>query len=115
MFRVLDVPDALERRALSSEAELTLRLEIEDAQVPENRGPWRVRMEGGALQVEPWTGGRVDAALTMPIQTLSRIYIGAIAPWQALSGGLATLDGADVVKMLDRAFEVPKPWTFDRF
>jgi hypothetical protein len=51
----------------------------------------------------------------MPIQTLSRIYIGAIAPWQAVYGGLATLDGADVVKMLDRAFEVPKPWTFDRF
>ena len=115
MFRVLDVPEALERRALASEAELTLKLEIEDAQVLENRGPWRVRMEGGALQVEPWIGGRVDASLAMPVQTLSRIYIGAIAPWQALAGGLATLDGADVVKMLDRAFEVPKPWTFDRF
>ena len=115
MFRVLDVPDALERRTLASEAELTLKLEIEDAQLPENRGPWQVRMEGGALRVQPWSGGHVDATLTMPIQTLSRIYIGAIAPWQALSGGLATLDGADVVKMLDRAFEVPKPWMFDRF
>jgi predicted acetyltransferase len=115
MFRVLDVCDALEARVLASEAELTLKLEVEDQQIPENRGPWRVRMEGGAMQVDHWMGGRCDAELAMPVQTLSRIYIGAIAPWQALSGGLATLNGADVVKMLDRAFEVPKPWTFDRF
>ena len=115
MFRVLDVCDALKIRALASEAELTLKLEIDDPQVPENRGPWRVRMEGGAMQVEHWIGGRCDAELAMPIQTLSRIFVGAIAPWQALAGGLATLNGGDVVKMLDRAFEVPKPWMFDRF
>jgi predicted acetyltransferase len=115
MFRVLDVAEALHNRTLATEAELTLKLEVEDAQIPENRGPWKVRMEGGAFRVEPYIGGRVDASLTMPIQTLSRIFIGALAPWQALSGGLATLDGSDVVKMLDRAFEVPKPWTFDKF
>jgi predicted acetyltransferase len=115
MFRVLDVADALRARTLASEAELTLKLEVEDAQLPENRGPWRVRLEGGAMQVEAWRGGHADASLAMPIQTLSRIFIGAIAPWQALAGGLATLEGSDVVKMLDRAFEVPKPWTFDRF
>jgi predicted acetyltransferase len=115
MVRVLDVEEALRVRNLASEAELTLRLELEDAQLPENNGPWRVRMEGGAMQVEPWNGGHCDAALSMPIETLSRIYIGAIAPWQALAGGLATLQGSDVVKMLDRAFDVPKPWMFDRF
>lgn len=115
MFRVLDVRDALQARTLASEAELTLKLEIVDGQVPENRGPWRVRIEGGAMRVERWIGGRADAELAMPIQTLSRIFIGAIAPWQALAGGLATLTGSDVVKMLDLAFEVPKPWMFDRF
>jgi predicted acetyltransferase len=115
MFRVLDVPEALGMRSLHGDEEMTLRLEVNDGQVAENRGPWRVRMEGGRMDVEPFRGGAVDATFSLPMDTLSRIFIGALAPWQALAGGLASIDSHDCVKTLDHAFGVPKPWMFDRF
>jgi predicted acetyltransferase len=115
MFRVLDVPDALSLRSVAPDAEITLRLEVEDGQVPENRGPWLMQMEGGLIDVEPYAGGAVDASLTIPVDTLSRIFIGALTPWQAVNGGLAEIDRPGLLKALDLALAVPKPWTFDRF
>lgn len=115
MFRLLDVPAALEARTAPEGVELTLALTVDDPQVPENRGPWRVRVEGGHIRVEPHRGGAVDASLSLRIDTLSRIYIGALQPWQAESGGLAVIDRPEVVPTLDAALLVPRPWMFDRF
>jgi predicted acetyltransferase len=116
MFRILDVQEALRKRNLAVvDQELTLKLDVVDLQVPENRGPWRVHLDQGRMEVEPYTGGHVDAELHVPIDTLSRIFIGAVALWQAVSGGEATVDRPEVISVLDRAFLVPKPWTFDRF
>jgi predicted acetyltransferase len=115
MFRLLDVPEALALRPVSAAVEITLGLEVDDEQIPENRGAWRVHMEGGRCEVEPLRGGAVDATLTLPVDTLSRIYIGAIAPWQAVAGGLASIDNPGVMQVLDAALHLPKPWTFDRF
>lgn len=115
MFRVLDVPEALGMRSLNTEEEMTLRLDVADGQVQENRGPWRVRIEGGRMEVEPFRGGAVDATFSLPMDTLSRIFIGALAPWQALAGGLAHIDRPEYIKPLDHAWAVPKPWTFDKF
>lgn len=115
MFRVLDVPEALRLRRLAVDCEMTLALEVDDQQVPENRGPWRVHLEGRHVDVEPYTGGRVDATVRLPVDTLSRIFIGAIAPWQAMAGGLANIDRPAIIQRLDQALSVPKPWMFDRF
>jgi predicted acetyltransferase len=115
MFRVLDVCEALRMRTVATGVQITLAVEVADGQVAENRGPWRVRMESGRTEVEPYTGGNVDATLRLGVDTLGRIFIGAIAPWQAIANGLAVIDRADMVKALDIALEVPKPWTFDRF
>ena len=115
MFRVLSVREALEARTLASDTELTLVLEVADLQVPENAGPWRVRMEGGAMHVERDRGGATDATLRLEVDTLSRIFIGAMVPWQAVQGGLAEIDRPEVVPALDLALNVPKPWMFDRF
>lgn len=115
MFRLLDVPEALAQRALVGGSELTLGLEVEDDQVEENRGPWRVHIADGRVEVEPLDGGRVDAYLSLPVETLSRIFVGALAPWQAVAGGLAAIDRPEYIQVLDRAFHLPRPWTFDRF
>jgi predicted acetyltransferase len=115
MFRLLDVPGALAVRTLAEEVALTVALHVEDRQIPENRGPWRVRLEGGSMEVEPYRGGPVDASLALPVDTLSRIYIGAIQPWQAVAGGWATIDRPEVVPVLDSALRAPAPWMFDRF
>ncbi|HEU0298735.1 MAG TPA: GNAT family N-acetyltransferase [Longimicrobium sp.] len=115
MFRILDVKEALQRRTLVDGLELTFRLDVVDMQVPENRGPWRVHVEGGRMEVEPYTGGHVDAEIRLPIDTLSRIFIGAVPLFQVQAGGEASVDRPGVIPALDRAFLVPKPWTFDRF
>lgn len=115
MFRLLDVPGALRLRTLADDQALTFRLEVSDAQIPENRGPWRVRLEGGRMEVEPDAGGPVDAEIRLPIDTLSRIFIGAAPLFQMHSGGEAIVDRPEVIPALDRALLVPKPWTFDRF
>jgi predicted acetyltransferase len=114
MFRVLHVPDALRLRRVAPEEALSVVLEITDRQLPDNDGPWRVRIEEGRMEVERG-GGAADAVLRLGIPTLSRIFIGALAPWQAVAGGLATVDRPEVIPALDRAFALPKPWTFDRF
>ena len=120
MFRILDVADALRMRTLATDVELTLKLVVDDPQVPENQGPWTVRMEGGAMHVQPYGGERCDAEFRVPMDTLSRIFIGALAVWQAISGGLGaigheTIDREEIVRRLDQALLVPKPWTFDKF
>jgi len=115
MFRLLDVAGALARRPLAADVEATLRLTVRDEQVPENRGPWRVRLGGGRMQVEPDAGGASDGELGTSIEVLSRIFIGALKPSQAVAGGLATVSRAEAARLLDLALEVPRPWTFDRF
>ncbi|HEX5724957.1 MAG TPA: GNAT family N-acetyltransferase [Longimicrobiaceae bacterium] len=115
MFRLLDVCEALRARNVVGDVELTLVLEVDDEHIPENRGPWRVRVAHGRMEVEPHTGGAADARLRLPVDTLSRIYIGALAPWQAVAGGLAEIDRPELIRTLDHALLVPKPWTFDRF
>ena len=115
MFRLLDVCEALRMRTSAVGVQMTLALEVIDAHIPENAGPWRVRIEGGEIEVEPYGGEKVDATLRLGVDTLARIFIGAIAPWQAIANGLAVIDRADMIKALDIALEVPKPWMFDRF
>ena len=115
MFRLLDVPEALRLRTAAVGVQMTVRLEVIDPQISENQGPWRVRIEGGKIEVEPHDGGAVECTLRLGVDTLARIFIGAIAPWQAIANGLATIDRDDLVKALDIALELPKPWMFDRF
>lgn len=115
MFRLLDVPGALALRTIAEDNDLTVALRVEDEQIPENRGPWKVRFGDGRLEVERFTDGAVDATLTLSVRALSRIFVGALYPWQAVSGGWAVVDRPEIVPLLDRAFRVPSPWMFDRF
>lgn len=115
MFRLLDVPEAMRLRTLASDARLNVVLLVDDEQIPENRGPWLLRLGDGRISAEPHDGAPADATLEVSMDTLSRIFIAAIAPWQAIAGGWATTDNPEVVPLLDRAFDLPRPWTFDRF
>lgn len=114
MFRLLEVPEALRTRNFEPAPEFTLRLEVDDAQIPENRGPWRVRLADGRAEVDE-DAGAADATLSLPVRVLSRIYIGALTPSEALTEGLARIDRPESVPALDAAFRTPRPWTFERF
>ncbi len=115
MFRLVDVPAAFAARPTFGEATLTLAFEVEDEQIPENRGPWRLRLEEGYPTIEQVAGRTGEPALRLPVQTLSRIFIGDLAPSAAVTAGLAAIDRPEALPQLDAAFRLPKPWTFDRF
>jgi predicted acetyltransferase len=115
MFRLLDVPGAWRRRRVAPGGALALALEVEDPHLPENRGPWRIRLERGAVEVEPAGSGTVDASVSVGIEALSRVYAGALSLSAAVEAGLARLDRPERLPELDNLLRLPRPWTFDRF
>lgn len=116
MFRLLDVPGALALRTAPEDVALSATLEVRDEDLPENQGPWRLRVEGGRMHAERAPGGATGGpVLRLPVRTLSRIFVGAVTPSQAVATGHAAIDDAPALEMLDRAFRVPRPWTFERF
>jgi hypothetical protein len=59
--------------------------------------------------------GPPEIRLSIGIEPLSRIYIGALTPSAAVLAGLATVDRPELLAWLDALLALPKPWTFDRF
>ena len=114
MFRLLDLPRAFDRRTAPEGISLTVKLEVTDEQLPENRGSWWLRVEGGAMRLERGSGA-AEATLSLPVRVLSRLFIGAVTPRQAVAAGGATIDRAEALDVLDGAFRVQRPWTFERF
>jgi predicted acetyltransferase len=115
MFRLLDLPAAFALRSAPAGVEADAVLEVDDAQVPENRGPWRLRVADGRMEVEPYAGGSAAVTLRLKVSALSSIFIGALDPSRAVAAGAAAADRPERLPALDAAFRVPAPWTFDRF
>ncbi|HET8656569.1 MAG TPA: GNAT family N-acetyltransferase [Longimicrobiaceae bacterium] len=115
MFRLVDSAAAWVERTVAAESALTLALEVQDPQLPENSGSWRLRLEAGRVHVEQGVGGPEDMTLRLDISALSRIYVGALPPSAAVAAGLAETDRPERLAALDAALALPEPWTFDRF
>lgn len=125
MLRVVDVPAAMRLRRWfdgpdTDPATATLRIQIEDGELPENRGPWQLRIEEGAASVGTAadTAGNddrgYDAALATDAAGFARLFAGGMAPSTAHRLGSARVDGD--ARLLDRAFSVREPfWLLDEF
>jgi predicted acetyltransferase len=117
MIRILDVGGALAARTQWGETPglaLTIEIEIDDAEVPENRGPWTVAIEDGGARVHRSRGAGADARLETDAATFAEIYAGALLPSAAARLGRARIDGA--AEALDRAVAVRRPfWLLDEF
>jgi len=110
MFRLLDVSAALDARGYRDDIAHVVSLAVEDELLPENRGPWRVAVEGGKASVES-----VDnATMTIPIGTLSAIYTGFLSPSAARAVGLLEA-GESEIRALEGIFGGPAPWLTDFF
>jgi predicted acetyltransferase len=109
MLRVLDVPVALSGRGYPP-VTASFDLVVEDGLFPENRGPWRVVLEGGVATVSEGSGGG-DAAV-VSIGTLSSLYTGFLSAWDAARLGLIEPSTAPV---LASVFGGPAPWMYDFF
>lgn len=107
MLRLLDVPAALSGRGyppVDADAELA----VEDAQFPENAGPWRLTAREGVVQVERAEGS--VRTRPIPIGALSAIFSGYLRVRDAIQ--LGHLDGADPAgPALERLFSGPGPWS----
>jgi GNAT superfamily N-acetyltransferase len=120
MLRLLDVPAALRGRVwfgggASHERPVTLRVGVTDPDIPENEGPWDVRLDpGGAVHVEAGGTGAADVTVHAGSAALSRIYAGDMSFSDAVRLGWCLADGD--VDLADRAFATGRTfWLNDQF
>lgn len=117
-MRIIDLPGLFEARTrwgmVEGEA-FTSRLEVEDAELPENSGPWTLTLADGRMRVRRGgDGGMVEAVLGTDMATLAEIFVGTLSPSVAVELGLARGEGA--VGALDRIFAPHRSfWLLDEF
>lgn len=70
MYRVIDVPGAVAALQPSADAEFTVA--VDDPELPENAGPWRILARGGHVVVEP-TG---SAEIEIDIRAFTQAFLG---------------------------------------
>lgn len=127
MLRILDVPRALalrpyfDARPRTEPRAATLEVQVDDRQLPMNRGPWTLRITAGQATVEP----RKDAGGGAPMgsdhvrletdaPTLARVFAGEIPPSRAAAAGEAVIAGD--VALLDDIFATRHGfWLLDQF
>jgi predicted acetyltransferase len=115
MFRLLHLERAWIERPVRTHRPLVLNLDVQDEQLPENRGSWTLAFSEGRIEVAAGTGTRADLEMRTGIETLSRLYIGALAPSAAFATRLLSADRPERLGELDSILRLPQPWTYDRF
>jgi predicted acetyltransferase len=117
MLRIIDLPALLEARTDwgRDSDDFSCVLEIEDRELPENRGPWTLILEAGRARLRAGGDPRAaDAALATDAATFAEIFTGTVAATSAAWLGLARVEGA--ARTLDRIFTPEKPfWLLDEF
>lgn len=110
MLRLVDVEAAIDGRGFPAGVEATVDFALDDPELPENAGAWRLRVEEGEGRLE-----RIDDARL-------RMGIGAFSSWYSGWGTSATLsrgglvaDSADEGALLDTCFAGPTPWMMEEF
>ena len=92
MLRIVDLPRALRGRGYNPLIKARLDLHVEDDLIPENTGPWTLRIEEGRASAERGDGGGRGPALTLSIRALATLYTGLLTPWQMRTAGLLAGD-----------------------
>jgi predicted acetyltransferase len=116
MFRLLDLGQAWRLRTVRQGRPLRLALEVHDDHVEENGGRWDLVLEGRTVTVSNSRSENADVTLTLGIEPLSRIFIGALSVSAAVEAGLTQAAGSDTdIERLDGLLRLRRPWTFDRF
>jgi predicted acetyltransferase len=111
MFRLLDVPSALEARGYP-EVSGQVVLAVDDPLFEDNRGPFRVTADCGKVNVERDAGPAGAARLAS--WALASMYTGRSSAHDLVrAGGLEGDDGA--IRFLSELFAGPSPWMPDFF
>lgn len=110
MLRLVDVPGAFEARGYPRSLQAAVEIRVEDPQLDENTGGWRVEVSDGAAKVSPASAphSSVDVA------SLAAIWSGMLGAADARR--LGRLDASDAdVEALEEMFAGPLPWVNDWF
>ena len=108
MLRIVDLPAAVAARGAPGLSG-TVRLRLEDAQAPWNRGPFDLRWAGGHPEVRPAEGdpeGGAEAAMDQ--RTFAQIYAGTLTPAAAAGLGRAEI-GETAMRVLSAAYGTGRP------
>lgn len=110
MLRLVDVEAAILGRGFPAGVEATVNFALDDPELPENAGAFRLRVEGGAGRLERIDGARL------------RMGIGAFSSWFSGWGTSASLERAGLIAdaghegaLLDACFAGPTPWMMEEF
>ena len=108
MLRIVDLPAAVAARGAPGLSG-SVRLRLEDAQAPWNRGPFDLRWTEGCAEVRP-ADGAVDPGLeaAMDQRTFAQIYAGVVTPAAAAGLGRAEI-GAAALRVLSAAYVTGRP------
>jgi predicted acetyltransferase len=109
MTRVLDVPGALEARGYPGTVAGQVVLDVEDPHFEENRGAFRLTVEGGTGKVERTEAG--PDAVHLSIRAFSALYAGYLSTTDLAVGGLMERPDA----LLSELFAVSPPFMQDHF
>jgi predicted acetyltransferase len=114
MARVLDVERAVAARPAYNDATGSVRLEIADDVIPENRGPWSLAFDGGRARLSRGGAAGGDDVAATDVGTFTQLYLNFATATEARDAGrLEATDAA--VALLDRAFAGPRPDLLDHF
>ena len=110
MLRMVDVQKAVAQRGFPVGIEAEIDFALEDVELSENAGAWRLSVSGGEGRLEPTEKARL------------RLGIGAFSSWYSGWADAATLLNAGLVEeagaegeLLDACFAGRTPWMMNEF
>ncbi|MBL8963368.1 MAG: GNAT family N-acetyltransferase [Phycisphaeraceae bacterium] len=109
LTRVVDVRRALEGRGYQAGVDAEFSISVADEVIPENNGPFTVKVSGGRAVVEPGGLGRVR----MQVRALASILGGFVTPRQAALLGWVEGDEASIATL--EALRASTPWVSEMY
>jgi predicted acetyltransferase len=114
MLRAVDVRAAVEALAVPAGVEERVTLAVDDETCPWNAGTYELRVADAAARLRPATDA--EPALSVGVDALAGVLVGAVGPTRLVETGAATGDAA-AAAALERAFPpAPRtPWLREFF
>lgn len=109
MYRLVDVPRVL--KSISAEGSGDFSFTVDDPHLPENRGPWQVRFEGGETDVRKAGSG----GLHFSVQALTQAVLGEPSLHALVRQSAVLVEDARQLESALRFFEPFPTFCLDRF
>jgi predicted acetyltransferase len=109
MIRLINLREAFTRRKRWNGGPVSFSLEVDDAQLVQNKGRWRVDFDGRMVNLSQPPGSfDHEVALVVDVATLAQLYAGELSVSAAIRLGRARARGA--IDSLDEFFRPHSPF-----